>query len=523
MRHLAVVCVACLSLIAPVQGLAASAAENLASAVRFPTVSHQNESDMDVEAFAGLHAFLRATYPLTFSQLQVEVINGYSLLMIWPGSDPEQAPVLYTAHIDVVPVEPGTEAGWTHPAFAGVIADGRIYGRGTLDDKIGVISLLEATERLLAQGYRPARTLVLGFGHDEEIGGEEGAARIAERLQELGMHFEWMVDEGSYIIDENPLLPGKSSAAIGVAEKAYLTLVLTVQGQGGHSSMPPAQTTIGQLAAAVVKVENSPFPPRLVAPVAAMLERSAPYQEFPSNLVFENLWLTESLVTDRMLQDKSSASMVRTTTAATMFNAGVKENVIPQSAEARINFRLLPGDTPDMVIAHVRKVIDDPGVEVSLSREWRDPPPIAAMSGGGFDAIATAAKSVYPDVVVLPFMMMATTDIRHYIELADNHYRFHGAVMTLEQSPGIHGTDEWVGVESFERAVDVAVQMLRESGGKGTEVVRQQACSEPRAEVCTMEYAPVCANKVDGSQQQYSNGCSACADPDVNAYNVGPC
>jgi carboxypeptidase PM20D1 len=451
----------CYLLLAMPATFAGPASENLAAALRFPTVSHQDPAQFDGAAFLALHAFLRETYPRVFSELEVEVVNEYSLLIIWPGADEQRAPVLFTAHMDVVPVEPGTEAHWSHPAFAGIIADGIIYGRGSLDDKVGVISLLEAAEGLLAEGFQPQRTLVFGFGHDEEIGGRAGAGMIARRLRELQLHFDWMVDEGSVIAADSPLIPGRKVVMIGVAEKTYLTLVLTARGKGGHSSVPPPHTAIGSLAAAVVKVENNPFPAKLVQPVITMLERTADHVDFPTNLAFSNLWLTGSLVAGRMTEEPLSASMVRTTTALTVFNAGVKDNVIPQVAEARINFRLLPGDTPDQVIEHVRRVIDDPEITIERAREWADTPPVAAMEGGGYDIIAAAAQSIYPQSVVVPWMMSATTDVRHYIDLADNHYRFHGIVVGMDQVSGVHGTDERLGVESFENAVTIAGQMLQ--------------------------------------------------------------
>ena len=149
--------------------------ERLAQAVRIPTISNQDPALVDREAFTAFKQFLESTYPSVFEQLEAEWVNEFSLLLIWPGSDAGAGAILFTAHHDVVPVEPGTEDDWTHPAFDGVIADGRIYGRGTLDDKIGVIGLLEALERLLAEGFAPRKTIVLGFGHDEEVSGANGA------------------------------------------------------------------------------------------------------------------------------------------------------------------------------------------------------------------------------------------------------------------------------------------------------------------------------------------------------------
>lgn len=439
---------------------AGPAAENLAAAVRFATISHQDRAQIDAQAFLGLHEFLRQAYPRVFASLEVQVINDFSLVLTWAGSDASAKPVLFTAHMDVVPVEPVTEADWTHPAFAGVIENGVIYGRGTLDDKLGVISLLEAVERLLGQGYVPARTVVLAFGHDEEVSGLGGAAEIARYLQDQGFYFDWMVDEGGMMFSDNPLVPNKQVALVGVAEKRSMTLIFTVEGEGGHSSRPPRQTTIGRLAAAVKKVEDNPFPARIVPPIDAMLAGVAAHVPFPRNFLFSNLWLTDWLLARIMVQDPITASFVQTTTALTMFNAGVKENVIPQMAEARINFRLLPGDSAEMVIQRVTELVDDPGVKITQGATTARQAPVASMDGPGFVTVGQAVAAVYPDAVVLPYMLPATTDVRHYLELADNHYRFHGALMGMEQAGQIHGTDEQLSVASFEKAVDIAVQMI---------------------------------------------------------------
>jgi carboxypeptidase PM20D1 len=182
----------------------ASPAERLGEAVRIQTVSYQDKSQINYAEFERFHEFLRGTYPRVFGELDVEVVNDYSLLIRWPGSDSASQPILFTAHMDVVPIEPGTEQDWRHPAFDGVVADERIYGRGTLDDKEGLLSILEAAETLLAEGFVPRRAIVFAFGHDEEIGGKQGAGVIAERLRELGLHFEWMVDEGGMLRQLSP-------------------------------------------------------------------------------------------------------------------------------------------------------------------------------------------------------------------------------------------------------------------------------------------------------------------------------
>jgi carboxypeptidase PM20D1 len=215
-----------------------AAAGHLSAAVRFQTVSHQNSADFDAEAFEGFRAFLEATYPLCHEALEWQVINEQSILYKWPGADPEKKPILLLGHYDVVPIEPGTEQDWEHPPFSGEITDGFIWGRGTLDDKSSVLGVLEAVETLIGQSHQPQRTVYLAFGHDEEVGGREGAVRIADHLTAEGVELEFVLDEGMAIT--NGLVPGLASpvALIGIAEKGYVSVELTVETEGGHSSMP---------------------------------------------------------------------------------------------------------------------------------------------------------------------------------------------------------------------------------------------------------------------------------------------
>lgn len=437
----------------------ASPAERLAQAVRIKTISYQDRSQIDVGEFRRFHQFLRAAYPRVFKELLVETVNGYSLLIRWPGSDSTARPILFTAHMDVVPVEPGTEQDWQHPAFDGVLADGRIYGRGTLDDKQGLLGILEAAEQLLSQGFAPRRTIVMAFGHDEEISGSEGAAHLAARMRELGLGFDWMVDEGGMLLADNPLLPERPMAMINIAEKGYLTLTLVATGEGGHSSNPPSVSTIGRLSVALSRIEANPFPTRIETPVAAMLQTLAPYMPQPNRFAFKNLWLSGGFVADKMAEDRLTLPFVRTTTALTMFNAGVKENVVPQRAEAKVNFRLLPGDTPDAVVQRITDIVNDPGIAIHYD-QWDNIPAVADHRGSGFAVISEAVQKVYPEALVVPSLLAATTDTRHYIDLARNQYRFHGVIMATGQVKSIHGTDEFIDVDSYEKSIAVAREMM---------------------------------------------------------------
>ena len=438
----------------------ASPAERLAEAVRFPTVSSQDPAAVDYAAFAALNDYLKASYPRVFERLELETVNDYSLLLTWPGSDPSAGAILFTAHTDVVPIEPGTEADWSHPPFDGVIESGIVYGRGTLDDKVGVISLLEAVDTLLDQQFQPRKTVVLAFGHDEEIGGRDGAGKIAERMRERSLSFDWMVDEGGLVVPDSPALPDRQLAMINVAEKGYLTLILEAAGEGGHSSQPPRISTIGRLSRALARIEDKPFPATIGPPVDAMLEALAPHSPQPQRFIFENLWLTAPLVAMQMSEDRSTNAMVRTTTALTMMNAGVKENVVPQRAEARVNFRLLPDTTVEMVVDYVTEAVDDPEVSIRYER-WDNRPGVADHEGEGYAVIEEAITAVYPEAVVVPSLLVATTDTRHYVDLARDQYRFHGMLVPMANVSGIHGTDEQLSVQGLENAVRVAEGMIR--------------------------------------------------------------
>ncbi|MEZ5569778.1 MAG: M20/M25/M40 family metallo-hydrolase [Halioglobus sp.] len=441
-------------------GPAMDAVERLAESVRFRTISHQDVKLVDYHEFERLHEFLRESFPRVFAAFEVETVNGYSLLLHWPGTEPSLQPVLFTAHMDVVPIEPGTEQDWAYPPFDGVVAEGRIHGRGTLDDKQGMMGLLEAAESLLSEGYRPQRSLVFAFGHDEEIGGREGAARLAQRMRERNWRFAWMVDEGGMLLAGNPLLPERQIAMINIAEKAYVTLTLVATGEGGHSSRPPPVSTIGRLSAALARIENHPFPPRLPEPVVGMLQAMAPHMSQPERFIFSNLWLTGGLVADRMAEEALTNSFVRSTTALTMFNAGVKENVVPQRAEAKVNFRLLPGDTPAQLLQRVENIVDDPEIEI-LHDDWDNVPPVSDVDGPGFRAIAEAVAEVYPDALIVPSLLTATTDTRHYVALADDQYRFHGMLIDASQADTVHGTGEYIATQSYLDSIAVARAMLR--------------------------------------------------------------
>lgn len=438
-------------------------AERLARAIRFETISHEAAAAFDAEAFDALTDYLAEQYPRTHAALGLERIHDHTLLFRWPGRDPALAPALFMAHLDVVPVEEAALAEWTHPPFDGVVQDGFVWGRGALDVKSGVILWLEAIESLVAAGFEPRRTIYLSLGHDEEIGGFRGAAAVAERFRERGERLAFLFDEGGLVLDGHPLLPDRTLAFVVTAEKHYFVVELTTRGVSGHSSMPPSSTAIGRLARAIVRVEENPMPTRLTEPVRDMFEAVAPHVPFGQRVVFDNLWLTSGIVTGRLLDERTSAPMVRTTFAATLVSGGVKNNVIPERATAELNVRILPGDTPESVLEHLREVIDDPAVEIE-GQSWGAPPPPASPSGLAFSVAKESVLEVWPEAVVMPGLIPGTTDSRHFSGVADEIVRFVPQRLHIDQAGGAHGRDERLAVEHLSDSVAIAIGMLRRAG-----------------------------------------------------------
>jgi carboxypeptidase PM20D1 len=438
-----------------------AASRRLAEAIRFPTVSHQDPAQRQRDVFLGFHEFLARSFPRVHATLGREVVNGLSLLYTWPGRDAGRPPILLTSHFDVVPVVPETLDDWEHPPFDGAIADGFVWGRGAIDDKAGVLATLEAVEGLLAEGFAPEGTVYLAFGHDEEIGGDEGAAAIAKLLRERGVRLAFSLDEGLLVTEG--IVPGVAQpvALVGIAEKGYVTLRITAHAAGGHSSRPTSDSAIGKLAAAILALESSPMPARVEGPAAQMLDAIAPHAAFPLGFVLGNRALFGPLVTSRLADDPSSNALIRTTTAVTMLEAGVKENVLPPSASAIVNLRLVPGDTVQAVLDHVGAVV---GPEITVETIRGDEASrVADASSPSFAILRRSIEAIFPGVLVAPGLVLGGTDTKHYGEIAEQAYRFAPMRARSEDLARAHGTNERIAVANYGEMIRFYATLVREA------------------------------------------------------------
>ncbi|CAM3800603.1 M20 family peptidase [Mesobacillus thioparans] len=437
------------------------AIETLSQAIQFKTISYQERSKMNMVEFSSFLSFLEKSFPKVYQNLEMEKVNDYALVYRWKGSNQEKSPVGLTSHYDVVPVLEGTEENWEHPPFSGTIADGKIWGRGTLDDKIGVIGILEAAEHLLSEGYQPDRDIYFMFGYDEEIGGDEGASEIVRTLNKRGINFDFVLDEGGAIVEN--MVPGvdKPVGVVGISEKGSATAELMIEGSGGHSSQPKNRTNIGRIASAISKLEETQFPADLQGPGEDLFEFVAPEMSFGMKYVFANKLMFEPVIERILLQQPASAALIRTTVAPTIFHAGEQYNALPEKAAAIINLRLMPGDSLDKVKQYIEETIDDDQIKVTI--EGSEASGVSSVDSWQFKAIQQGARNVYQDAVIAPYLMFAGSDAKHYDSISENTYRFLPVQLTSDDLNRMHGTNEHISIENYLDAIRFYMEIIRES------------------------------------------------------------
>lgn len=439
--------------------------QRLSEAIQIKTISEQDLSLVDLKPLLIFHTLLEKSYPNVHQHLERQVINGYSLCYQWTGNNPELEPIAFLAHMDVVPVDSEKAQEWHHEPFSGKIADGFVWGRGTLDMKGTLMAIMEAVEKLLEQGFRPERSIYLAFGHDEEIGGKQGANQIARHLKEKGIKFAYTLDEGMVILNPELSPTNKMLGVIGIAEKGYVTLRLKAKGKGGHSSSPPRRTVIGKLCHAAARLENRQMPPFFSDPVTLFFQTIAPEMALGKRVLFKNMRLFSKLLFFILGKSETTNALIRTTTAPTMIHGGIKENILPTEAHLFVNFRLLPGDTIANVVEHVRKSIRDKSIEVEICRNLIvEPPPVSSADSTGFTAIRETIRQVFPETSVSAGLVLATTDSRHYAEISRNCYRFSPFIFGPEDPARIHGTNERISIKGYIRGIRYFIQLIKNAG-----------------------------------------------------------
>lgn len=435
---------------------------HLSEAIQIRTISKPVMTDEDRAPFLLMHEWIEKTYPLIAGKLTRIPINRFSLLYQWQGSDPKLKPVLLNAHMDVVPVDEKTIGEWKVDPFGGGISGGFVWGRGTLDMKGIMIGLLESAEGLIKSGYEPKRTIYLTFGHDEEISGFQGSLKIMDYLKSKGIHLAAVLDEAGMLTLGSLTNADTPVAFIGNTEKGYLSIKLSAEGKPGHSSRPPRQTAVGIISRAIALMDDHPMAARLNH-VVPMLKKIGFLLPFKTQFAIANAEILKRLLIKELEKKPETNALVRTTHAATIIEGGIKDNILPASASATVNLRLLPGDSIEDVFKHFGDAIHDPRVKMELASEisgWESSR-VSSTTDPSFLTLELVVRQIFNNVPVAPFVFLAATDSRHYQPICSNIYKFSPYLITPEEQFGVHGINERISQGSLKKMVAFYLRLMR--------------------------------------------------------------
>lgn len=434
------------------------AVHDLAAMVRCRTVSDKDRSREDQAEFDKFAALLPTLFPNVYRTCTLETPNDRSMLFHWKGKSPD-SPTILMAHYDVVSV---VEEDWSKPAFEGLLEDGVLWGRGTLDTKGTLNGILQAAEQLMGEGFVPAHDVYFAFAGNEEISGN-GAPAIVKLFQERGVTPGLVVDEGGAVVQD--VFPGvkRPCALIGIGEKGPMNLEFSVKSAGGHASSPPPHTPVGKLSDACVKVENHPFSFQLTKPAAEMFDTLGRHSTFLYRLIFANLWCFRPMLDSICKKGGGELNaLVRTTVAFTQMEGSKGMNVLPPQARMVANLRLIGDDTVDSAVSYLKQVIGDEDIQLRVI-EGENPSRTSVTGGEAWKRVTDAVSGTWPEALVSPYLMIACSDSRHYGILSDKVYRFSAMALSSAERATIHGNDERVPVTTIAQTAEFYLRLLRKS------------------------------------------------------------
>ena len=431
-------------------------AARLSRLIQIETISRPGQTDLT--KFYQLHEQLKREFPHIISACRWEEFDG-SLLLCWPGQDSSKAPILLMNHHDVV------EAGgtWKYPPFSGQIAEGRVWGRGTLDTKGGLFAMLQAADELAAQGFIPKQDVYFESACTEETDGS-GADHISQILQQRGIRFDFVLDEGGMIVFDPIGGSNGVFAMVGVGEKGCADLKFIARSSGGHASTPPKNTPLVRLGRFMAAVERKELFDVKVSPtVREMFLRMAPTVSGPLKGIMAHPDAFNSVITTVLPRiSETAGAMLKTTLAFTMAQGSEGTNVLPQEAWVVGNMRFSHHQGGKSSIDAVRSLAKQYDIEVEILDPGFESP-ISDFNSAGFRLVERAVSANFPGVYTSPYVMTGASDARYFSRVSDCCLRFVPFRISDEQLGSIHGLNESVDLETLVPAVDFYQYIIREA------------------------------------------------------------
>lgn len=432
------------------------AVENLQTLVRFKTVSYYQKEKEDEGQFSSLLESLPTLFKKVFASCEVKLLPDRAILIHWKGKN-DGDPTVLMAHYDVVPT---LDEKWEKPPFSGIIENGVLWGRGTLDTKVTLNSALCAAEELIGAGFIPENDIYFAFSGGEEVNGD-GAVRIVEYFKENGIHPAMVVDEGGAVVEN--VFPGVKGACglIGIAEKGMMNVRYTALSGGGHASAPKPNTPIVRLSRACVRLEDNPFKMHLTKPVREMFDTLGRHSNFLYRMIFANLWLFSGVLD--LIAKKGGGEMnalLRTTVAFTQSKGSEAPNVIPPSASVISNMRLNPEDSNQSALSYLKKTVKDEKIQIERLYGV-EPSSISETNCTEWEKIASAVASTWKGCIVSPYLMVQCSDSRHYNGFCNHVYRFSSMDLTSEERASIHGNNEKIRLDCIYRSVEFYIRLIK--------------------------------------------------------------
>ncbi len=423
--------------------------------IRIPTISRSKSSDEDEDVFKGFSKILPSLFPLVYEKCDYSRIGRRGLLFHWKGNDSSKVSV-FMAHYDVVPVD---LSQWSKPAFDALIEDDLLWGRGTLDTKGTFAAILETANQLIGRGFIPENDCYLAFSGEEETHGPS-AKEIVKHLEEKGVSINFVLDEGGAIIEPLEPITQQRLGLIGIGEKGQMDINLSIKGDGGHASHPPTKSLTGKLAKAIVNIEKKPMKMHLNKPFLEFLQKIGRNSGLLIRTIVANIkWLKPLIAVITKKSGGEINALLRTTFAVTKLKGSDSYNVMPSKVSAGMNVRYLKENTQKEIIDHIKRVSGENDLKVEVVYDTC-PSNYSNTNCHQYEILKDCIQQTWSDALIVPYLMIACSDARHYSNVSDKVYRFSAMEMIKEERALIHGNDERIRLKEWRKTLDFYYRLM---------------------------------------------------------------